>query len=754
MAEETPAAADFTTEQVEAVAESIVQEGTRAQMLATLAALAGRLVKDLNGALNMHAVIEDPLMAVWGVVRVLSSHPIPETGGGTDGWGLTTAQVEKGELFCAFGTGATASCVVHFELPRRPRVTVGQRRPRGQAAALQNSTNARAGAHVAFTDANGDVLRGVILTMSLYVPSQGKNHAVLCGGQTVVFAFVFVAIRMSWAFVVTHRPSNPVPVVPIHPFRLPAEQTLYESLHTAVEGFPQAVVVDAEWVKCVHEAHAGKLAKDDLKAADKSYWHLTVTPTDTTNRNEEYGLSKEETEAWAGQVFNKWVSYFALFTPADDGEDDTPMDIAISGSTRLALLLQANAMHAHAMHAQGEEPPGPAWRQDGLRTCKEHLVQKLNWLDFLSHEPLQKEGGVEMVPSPRSKKPAGGSVVPQAPRRGQNQNQRSTLTLREALKQEDDSAFLESCIPGKGDLGVNSRMQLQRLLLLVDATPAQKVNDLLQSDQWLVWHRVATIVRDNVVPTPHWFASSPAHKEKFDAFVATLKQKYLPESRRWNDTQVQAAKDVCGRLFEERKAIADGGGGERAGGKRRASPDGRPRKSHKRGGGSKSHKQGGGSKHGLPTIAPRRLQPARPPPRRAPPAPVALGATALMDQIRQADAERILTEVRSVRADIMNKVSEVQAAVGHAQMDVVREVQQAATDANGTVPSPDVSLQHKLNIAKSAVKMLMQPFHSEQAGSSVRDKMKPYVDCAKMQAGQREIGFSQEEIEEMFGASL
>ena len=519
-------------------------------------------------------------------------------------------------------------------------------------------------------------------------------------------------------------------------------------MHTAVEGFPQAVVVDAEWVKCVNEAHAGQLAKDDCKAADKSYWHLTVTPTDTTKRNADYGLSKEETEAAAGQVFKKWLSYFALFTPADDGEDDTPMDISISGSTRLAHILHAN---------QGEEPPGPAWRQDGFRSCKEHLVKKLNWIDFLSHEPLQKEGGVEAVPSPRSKKPVGGSVVPQSPKRGQNQYQRSRLTLLEALELEDDNAFLQSCIPGNGDLGVNSRMQLQRLLIFVDATPAQKVNELLKSEQWLVWHRVATIVRDNVVPTPHWFASSPAHKDKFDMFVATLKQKYLPESRRWNDTQVQAAKDVCGRLFEERKAIADGGGGERAGGKRRASPDGRPRKSHKRGGGSKSHKQGGGSKHGLPTIAPRPARPerpARPDPRRAPPAPVALGATAVMDQIRQADAERILTEVRSVRADIMNKVSEVQAAVGHAQMDVVREVQQAANDANGTVPSPDVSLQHKLNIAKSAVKMLMQPFHSEQAGSSVRDKMKPYVDCAKMQAGQREIGFSEEEIEEMFGASL
>ena len=81
-------------------------------------------------------------------------------------------------------------------------------------------------------------------------------------------------------------------------------------MHTAVEGFPQAVVVDAEWVKCVNEAHAGQLAKDDCKAADKSYWHLTVTPTDTTKRNADYGLSEEEAEAAVGQVFEKWLSYF------------------------------------------------------------------------------------------------------------------------------------------------------------------------------------------------------------------------------------------------------------------------------------------------------------------------------------------------------------------------------------------------------------------------------------------------------------
>ena len=93
-------------------------------------------------------------------------------------------------------------------------------RQRGQAVGLQGRASARAGAHVAFKDSNGDVLRGVILTMSLYVPSQGKCLAVACGGQTVLFAYVFVAIRMSWAMVVTNASpeSNPVPVVPTHPF--------------------------------------------------------------------------------------------------------------------------------------------------------------------------------------------------------------------------------------------------------------------------------------------------------------------------------------------------------------------------------------------------------------------------------------------------------------------------------------------------------------------------------------------------------
>ena len=81
MAEETPGAAVFTAAEVDAVADSIVSQTTRKQMLATLAGLSGRLVTELSGALHMHAAIEDELLALWAMVRVLSSEPIPEEPG-------------------------------------------------------------------------------------------------------------------------------------------------------------------------------------------------------------------------------------------------------------------------------------------------------------------------------------------------------------------------------------------------------------------------------------------------------------------------------------------------------------------------------------------------------------------------------------------------------------------------------------------------------------------------------------------------
>ena len=227
-------------------------------------------------------------------MRVVSDKELFEKGGKTDGWGLTLEQVNHGELFCGFGMGGEKPCLVSFELPRRAG-GAGQKRGRGAHAGLQGSNLAEAGAHVAFKDVKGDVLRGVIMAFALYVPAlKGKSKADALSGQTVVFAFVFVAVRMSWAFVVQQRQSNPVPLLPASPVPLLPAQTLFESAAVEVEGFPQAALVDKAYGEYVHKLHADALVQHFAKQ-NNEYWYLTTAPGDeAVERHEEYGLSEEE----------------------------------------------------------------------------------------------------------------------------------------------------------------------------------------------------------------------------------------------------------------------------------------------------------------------------------------------------------------------------------------------------------------------------------------------------------------------------
>ena len=143
-------------------------------------------------------------------------------------------------------------------------------------------------------------------------------------------------------------------MVPTHPFPLPVEQTLYESLHTAVEGFPQAVAVDAEVVQCAKQAHSAELARVNQTSANVTYWQLTVVPTDAIKLFASYGMSKEDAEAAVGRVTGKWLAYVRLFAlDEEDLPEDAPMDISISGSARLTQILQFN------QSARNRDPRGP-----------------------------------------------------------------------------------------------------------------------------------------------------------------------------------------------------------------------------------------------------------------------------------------------------------------------------------------------------------------------------------------------------------
>ena len=81
------------------------------------------------------------------------------------------------------------------------------------------------------------------------------------------------------------------------------------------------------------------------------------------------------------------------------------------------------------------------------------------------------------------------------------------------------------------------------------------------------------------------------------------------------------------------------------------------------------------------------------------------------------------------------------------------------TGSPNTVPTAEhAQMETKLNLAKSVIKMLMQPYHATGSASTapgsplpVKAVLEPYVAGAKMMAKQTNFGFAKEEIKDMFG---
>ena len=95
-----------------------------------------------------------------------------------------------------------------------------------------------------------------MLTLALYMPNTKQapmNGA--CGGQVVVFAYVFDASAMEWYFVVIFCLLNPVPRLKLTRSASCPAQTVYTQNGVDVKGFPSAVVVDQNCIKTVVKLH-------------------------------------------------------------------------------------------------------------------------------------------------------------------------------------------------------------------------------------------------------------------------------------------------------------------------------------------------------------------------------------------------------------------------------------------------------------------------------------------------------------------
>ena len=71
MSVSSPSEEDFGDDALDSVAEQVVGGTTRDQMLGTMSGISGRLVTAHNGAVRMHAEINDTEILIWSGVRVM-----------------------------------------------------------------------------------------------------------------------------------------------------------------------------------------------------------------------------------------------------------------------------------------------------------------------------------------------------------------------------------------------------------------------------------------------------------------------------------------------------------------------------------------------------------------------------------------------------------------------------------------------------------------------------------------------------------
>ena len=776
--EEPPAAERFTEDLVESVAEDIAGEATLNSLRATYAQLSIRLHEEGNGSVVMRTETADENIALWSVVRAVSNKPVMETDPRC-GWGLSNAQLSSAELFCAWGTGARVACLVNFELPRRSG-SDGTTRRRGTPLVDPGATNARAGGHVAFKDANGDALRGVIMAMSLYLPAKtSASQATKCGGQVVVFAFVFVAVRLTWQLVV--RLAGPTSFhSPVHsPVLPPMEQTLYESKNVAVEGCPRAVVTDPTYLDSVRAAYSKELAVEDRKEDDSDYWNL-ITKTPNQVNIDRLGVTEEQRASATTELGHAWNEYFELLTY--NGKPEVPQkenDLSVSVQTVNSLLA-----------FNGTRP-----NQAPTTTMAERYVTELAFLDYTNLPVVAKSKGDKKSPKneagPKNarKSPPVRSPAPAAAAVN-DQEAIPKIPINDLMALPDDK-FLWNCMPSKHGLdgcADNCRMSLKRLAVKVQNLRSNNVADLMRKTDFRIWNRVAKLLRDGKAMPP-WLFTQPIHSSRFQVFLVSLKHKYWPDKIRWSNEDVAMARTNCLKLAQERAftTAATTGGSK--------SPKDNKRKRDRSPGG----KRGESAKAALSALrVASRVPPSTaldgPPTKAAKkaktPPPKKKRLATMQSKVEEAEGEEDTDEgsdweeeddgeeeedeqwmerVRNVVDESLTAHDEVLQGIVDGAVTRVREaVQAVGTDvkdmqAERTVRADAGLVENKLEIAKNIIKMLMQPYMTNagaptagdsSSGGSVKDAMQPYVTCARQIANmklQNGNGFDKAEVEELFG---
>ena len=276
--------------------------------------LALRVNDQTDGALRLHANMDDSQFYFEAILRFCSKEDMfePKDADG-DGWMMPQANYKSLEMFALFGPGSTSKCVAKFDV--KLQVSVSKRSRAGASRALGISYGIQSGSYVVFKDASGVVHRATVLTLALYMPNTKQTPMTgACGGQVVVFAYVFDSSALEWYFVVVFCLLNPVPRLKLTRSASCPAQTVYTQNGVDVKGFPSAGVVDQNCVDTVMKLHAGKLDEELLKL-NSLWWQATVMPVDvgTVYHEVQNAQIRELCEA----VTQRWDQWSNIFSPLD-----------------------------------------------------------------------------------------------------------------------------------------------------------------------------------------------------------------------------------------------------------------------------------------------------------------------------------------------------------------------------------------------------------------------------------------------------
>ncbi len=132
-------------------------------------------------------------------------------------WKFQEGEIDQRELFCSFAPAVRARGLVGTFVVSSLLNTSGRNVRSATSKMLPTEYKMKMGSMVIFQDKNSDVLRGSILSLSMYIPPDGGEAKVtVCNGQMVIFAFVFVAVSACFRMVVRSAPPR-APLPPFHP---------------------------------------------------------------------------------------------------------------------------------------------------------------------------------------------------------------------------------------------------------------------------------------------------------------------------------------------------------------------------------------------------------------------------------------------------------------------------------------------------------------------------------------------------------